>query len=979
MSPQRGSIQTSRFRSLLLMAMGIFFVLFLSASGIAKLYTDWWWFQSVGQVDVWSKILGTKIALGAIFSLIFFAVVWINLYLADRVAPPFRALTGEEELIERYHALVGDNVARLRIAVAGAFALIVGLNTAQQWETWLLFRNGGDFGVDDPLFGIDAGFYVFRLPFWTFLVGWVFGTLIFALLLTLVAHYLNGGIRASAPKDRVSGAVKLHVSVLLALLAVTRAVAYFLDRFQLVNAQRGRYDGALATDVQVQLPALNLLAIISLFGAGLFIANIRRKGWGLPAVALAVWLVSHIVVGNMLPGLYQRFRVEVEESAREKGFIGENIAATRFAYGLDESKLRSETFEYSPGLTSADVAENQEVVDDISILDRELADASFKRVEGEVQAFDFAEVLDVDRYDVGGNLEPVVLGVRELDLSSFNSWESSHVAHTHGYGVAVASADEDNDGLPQFLVSGVGSDQRLGEGFEGQLTQPQIYYDEGFTGYAVVGATRDEVDYPHTPEVAFRYDGAGGVKVDSIFRKTMFALRFQEYQLMISPFLGSDAKVIYNRDIHLRVRELAPFLDFDSDPYPVLADGQVFWVMDAYTTTNQFPYSQQVQTDSFTRGADLRSGFNYVRNSVKVVVDAYNGDVAFYVIDDEDPIVSAYQKAFPDLFTPGDEAPAALAEHFRYPTDLFKVQTDMWGRYQVDDPIQFLEGALAWQIARAPDKGVGTRTDSAAVQATPSTQARPMEPQYRTTKLPGSDQTEFVLQRAFEPRSETAANARPELRSVLVARSDAPHYGELVQYLLPVGQVLSPELVDAAIRSDSDSVVPGSDAKGVSGYITLQDSRGSSVLFGEMQLVMVGDTVLYVRPLYVKADSETAPPKLTRVIVFNGSEVAMGLDLDGAIASLSGGSVPAVSTDPVDPGDDSDPGIDPSDVDLDGLSVAELIGLADLWLGEADKAEAAGEIETAAELRTRARQALDKLGDVLGIEPSSPIKDSGDA
>ncbi len=964
MAIERGTLQPSRFRSFLLAGMGVFFVLFLSASGIAKLYTDWWWFQSVGQVDVWSKILFTKIALATVFSLVFFLLVWINLYLADRVAPPFRALTPEDDLLERYHAMVGNHTGRLRIMVAGAFALIVGLNTSQHWETWLLFRNGGDFGVADPLFNKDAGFYVFRLPFWTFLVGWVFAALIFTLMLSMAAHYLNGGIRASASKNRVSGAVKLHLSVLLALLALTRSVAYYLDRFQLVNAQRGSYDGALATDVQVQLPALNLLAIISLFGASLFVANIRRKGWGLPVVALVVWMVSHVVVGGMLPALYQRFRVEVEESAREKGFIGDNIAATRFAYGLDSSNLTTETFDYSAGLSAEVVADNQEILDDVTILDRELADAPFKRVEGDLQAFDFAEVLDVDRYEIGGQLEPVVLGVRELDLSSFGRWETRHIAMTHGYGVAVAAANEVDDGLPDFLVSGVGNDQTLGEGFEGQLSQPQIYYSEGLEGYAVVGASRDEVDYPRVPEVPFRYDGEGGVKIDSIFRKTMFSLRFQQYQPMISPFLGSDTKVIYNRDINLRVRELAPFLDFDSDPYPVLADGGVFWVIDAYTTTNRFPYSQQVQTDSFRESADLRGGFNYVRNSVKAVVDAYNGDVTLYVVDAEDPIAAAYQKAFPDLFTPASEAPASLAEHFRYPTDLFKVQTDMWGRYQVDEPIQFLEGALAWQIARAPDKDASLKADQTVVQVSPS-QSRPMEPQYRTTRLPGSDRTEFVLQRAFEPRSESADNARPELRSVLVARSDAPHYGELVQYLLPVGQVLAPELVDSAIRSDSD----------ISGYITPLDLSGSSVLFGEMQLVMIGDTVLYVRPLYVKADAKTAPPELARIIVFNGNTVAMAPTLDGAIAELTGGTVPSEPVAPVAPVDPPDPG----DVNLDGLSVAELIGLADRWLAEAEKAEVAGDVELAAELRTRARQALDKLSDVLGVEPAVPIKDSGDA
>lgn len=964
----------SRLRSFVLVGMGLAFVLFLSGSGIAKLYTDWWWFGSLDQVGVWSKILGTRITLAAVFSLIFFLLVWINLFLADRVAPPFRALSAEEDLIERYHALIGTNAPRLRAIVAGAFALLVGLNTSQQWETWLLFRNGGDFGVADPLFGKDAGFYVFRLPFWTFLVGWVFAALIFTLILTLVAHYLNGGIRASASSNRVSAAVKLHVSVLLALLAVTRAVAYYLDRFQLVNATRGAYDGALATDVQVQLPALNLLAIISLFGAGLFVANIRRRGWGLPVVALGVWMVSHVVVGAMLPSLYQRFRVEVEESARERDYIGDNITATRYAYGLDDTKLRTETFAYEPGLTAEVVSANQDILDDVTILDQELADSAFKRVEGELQAFDFAEVLDIDRYVVDGQIEPVVLGVRELDLETFETWEVSHVAMTHGYGVAVAAANQVSGGLPEFLVSGVGSDQKFEEGFEGDLTQPQIYYSEGLTGYAIVGATRDEVDYPRIPEVAFRYDGSGGVDIDTVFRKAMFALRFQQYQPMISPFLGDEAKVIYNRDINLRVRELAPFLEFDSDPYPVMAEGRVFWVIDAYTTTNRFPYAQHTGETSLAINADLRTPLNYVRNSVKAVVDAYDGDVSFYVVDDQDPLIVAYQKAFPDLFTPLSDAPAGISDHFRYPTDIFKVQTDMWGRYQVDDPIQFLEGALAWQVARAPEKRATSQVQD-TVGAAGVSQVRAMEPQYRTTKLPGSEQTEFVLQRAFEPRSKKLESARPELRSVLVARSDGDHYGELVQYLLPEeGQVSAPELVDSAIQSDGD----------ISDYITPRNLSGSSVIFGEMQLVMLGNTIVYVRPLYVQAETSTAPPKLDQVIVFNGSTVAMAPTLGLAVAELTGTESSATQDESDSGNGDPDTGETgsqptPSPSTLDGLSAAELIGLAEKWLTEADELEEAGNAAQAAESRANALGALAKLSDVLGIEPDLPIQESGDA
>lgn len=973
MANERGSVRPSRFRSLVLTGLGIIFVLFLGASGIAQLFTDWWWFDSIGHPEVFSTILGTRLALAALFSAFFALVIWVNLYLADRVAPTTRVLTPEEDLIERYHEIIGENGGRLRVLVAGALGLLVGLNTSQQWETWLLFRNGGDFGVVDPLFGKDAGFYVFRLPFWSFLVGWIFATLVFALLLTLVAHYLNGGIRAAAIRERVTPAVKLHVSVLLALLAVTRAVSYYLDRFELVNGNRGQYDGALATDVKVQLPALNLLAVISLFGAALFVANIRRKGWGLPVVALGVWLLSHIVVGGMWPAIYQRFRVEVDESTREREYIGFNIEATRYAYGLDDEGLRTEEFLYSDDLDASIIDSNQDILDDVAILDRDLAVAPFRRVEGDLQAFDFASRLDVDRYEIGGETEPVVLGVRELDLSSFTSWEARHVAMTHGYGVAVAAADSIDGGRPDFLVSGLGSDQKLGEGFEGELDQPQIYYSEGIQSYALVGATRDEVDYPSTTEATFRYDGDGGVAIDSVFRKAMFALRFQQYQPVISPFLDDETKIIYNRDINLRVRELAPFLEFDSDPYPVLSDGKVYWVIDAYTTTSQFPYSQQVSTNSFAQVAfgdpvpDLRSGYNYVRNSVKAVVGAYDGDVSFYVVDDQDPMIAAYQNVFPDLFAPVSEAPAGIEAHFRYPTDLFKVQTDVWAEYQVDDPIQFLEGALAWQVSKSPSR-VGTVKDDEEGVTQQTISRLPMEPQYRTTRLPGSTETEFVLQRMLEPKSGDS-NTRPELRSIMMARAAEGGY-ELVQYRLSDAEVdlPSPILADQAIRADSV----------VSNYIILRKGR---VQFGEIQLVRLDDTVVYVRPLYVSADSETAPPELRQVVVFSGGNVSMAPTLAGAIDGLTG-SITSSSTGNTggndDGGDTATPSI-PSSINLDGLSASELIGLIDGWLDGADVADANGENETAAELRANAREGIAKLSEILGVEPKVPTIDEGGA
>lgn len=945
-------------RTLALGLIGVVFVLFLSGSGIANLYTDYLWFDALERSSVWTSVLGTKIALAIVFTSVFFALAWGNLFLADRIAPEFRPLGPEDELVERYQAVAGPHQRRIRVVVAGLFAVFAGANTSGRWRDWMLFRNGGDFGWTDPLFNRDAGFYVFRLPFWTFVVDWTFVALIFVTMLVIVAHYLNGGIRASG-KERVTATVKIHLAALLAAVALLRAVAYYLDRFELVNAGRGVYDGALATDVEVQLPALNLLVLISLVSAVLFLATIRRAGWGMPVVAVLLWMVSHLVVGDLFPALYQRLRVEPEESVREASYIGDNIDATRFAYGLDESRLTVVDYAYEASLSTEEVNANVDILDDVATVDPSLMAETFAREQAERQGYAFNSRLDVDRYLVDGDLEPVVLDVRSLNLGGIEAgWEREHVAFTHGYGAVVAAADSDPSVAPDYLLDGYPNLSAV-EGFETDLATPQIYFSDGLDGYAIVGASRPEVDYIADGDVPFNYDGTGGVPMGSLIRRVAFALRFQELNPLISGLVTGDSEAIYLRDVSERAQHLAPFLSLDADPYPVLVDGRVQWVIDAYTTTNDFPYSQKFnRSEVLSAGADLTTGFNYVRNSVKVVVDGYDGDVAFYIVDDTDPIVAAWAEAFPGLFSDMDELPADLAEHLRYPADIFRVQTSMWSRYQVSNPEQFLEGALSWKVANEPS---GT---------TDATSELPMPPQYRVTRLPGETETEFVLQRAFVPSSADSATGRPELTGVMIARSDPEHYGQLIQYDLPAGQVAAPDLVDADINKDAE----------ISQFITLRASQGSNVRFGEMQLVMLDDTVIYIRPLYIQSTSGNAVPELTKIIAVSGSRIAMEDTLMQAVRAVTvdgGGGSSTGSTGSTDGdagGDDLGPV--PS---IGEATVADLIDLAQEYLDAADELEAAGDAEGAAENRARAQEALEQLDQLLGFSEPVTGNDSGEA
>lgn len=951
----------SRFRLVVAVAIGILLFLFVFSSGLSRLYTDFLWFDRLGQSGVWTTILSTRVVLGAAFGFVFFAALYLNLWLADRLAPSMRDLGPEDELIERYQAAIGRHSGKLRFGISALFGFIAGANTSGNWQTYLLWANSQEFGWTDPLFDRDAGFYVFRLPFWSLLIDWAFASMIFVVLIVAAAHYLNGGIRAASSGTKVIAGVKTHLSALLFVMAMLRAGAYWLDRYDLVTTARGSFTGALATDVNIQLPALNLLVLISLFCGVLFLANLRRGGWGLPVMAIGLWFLSNIVVGGIVPAVYQRLRVDPVVSQREEPFIQRNMDATRFAYGLDADRLDRVDIVLDDTFTGDDISTYSDVFDQTLLFDPELASEAFDRDQAVRSFYQFAERLDVDRYMIDGELTPVIVGARGLDVTQSpvaSNWENQHVAYTHGYGVVVAPGNPGRAQNVDYVVSGLGDDLTIDEAFAKDLEEPRVYYGEDFSGYAIIGATRDEVDFTTSANRTSltRYEGSGGVPVSSFTRRAAYALRFQDFDFLISQFVDLDqSRVIYNRDIEDRVRELAPFLEFDANPYPVIADGRTVWVIDAYTTTEEFPYSQhQAGSTSFTNStADLRLRLNYVRNSVKAVVDAFSGEVTFYVVDDTDPIITAYQGAFPELFTPMSEASDELVAHFRYPEDIFKVQTDVLSAYYVDDPVSFLQGDLAWDVAIQP---------SQASAATPAAQV-PQRPQYLVTRLPGEEETEFVVQRGFVPVTGRSFNAvtgeatgetqRPELTAIIMGRSDPANFGELVLFQLPTSFVDAPDLVNSEIQKNPE----------ISRQITLNGQEGSTVKFGEMQMLLVGDSVVFVRPFYLVADGANAKPELRFVIAVSGERIGLSQTLDGALRSVTSGGVTPPTVDP-DTGEQTDPA--PTG-DLESLSVAELVNRIDQLLSDAETVEAAGDLTTAAQLRSEAIAAVGRLEVLLGI------------
>jgi uncharacterized membrane protein (UPF0182 family) len=978
--PGRGN----RGRVVLIVAVVAAFVLLTSLRGIARFYTDFLWFDSLGQSGVWRGVLGAKVILAVIFVALFFALCWGNLFIADRIAPPYRLSGPEDELLERYHDLVAERTGWVRGIVAGVLALIAGTGVSSEWNSWLLFTNGGDFDIRDEQFGRDVGFYVFKLPFLSFVVDWLFASLLIILIVVTVAHYLNGGIRVQPPSPRVAPQVKAHLSVLLAALAVVKAADYWLQRFELTVSSRGVVDGATYTDVKAQLPALNLLVLISLAAAALFVANIFRRGWTLPVLAVGLWVFVAVAVGGIYPQYVQRFRVQPNESAKERPYIERNIEATRAALNLGGV----ETARFTPQTNADDVtlAGSEQTIRNIRLWDpaARVSGATFEQLQ-RIRNYYRIDDIDVDRYVIDGQPTQVNLGARTINPEGVpgDSWESNHLAYTHGYGLALAPSNASRGREPDFLVGNIPPeiDPRL-EGVT--LDQAGVYFGENLDGYVVVGTNRDEIDYQDAEDTRFTtYEGADGVRADSVVRRAAFALRFGDLNPLISDFMTDDSKVIFVRDVVDRVRSLAPFLDADADPYPVAVDGRIVWMVDLYTTTSRYPYAQEADTEQLSDLSGLRHDFNYVRNSVKATVDAYDGTVTLYVIDDEDPIIRAYQKAFPDLFTEGDEMSPSLREHVRYPEDLFRVQTTAYGRYHLTDPDNFYTQEDAWRVARDPGTAgadPSTPVTDTAGQATGEQRSPRIAPYYQLLQLPSTQtpasgepapsEAEMVLMRPFVPQSED--DRQQLLTAFMAARMDSEHYGELVVYQMPSGELPpGPGIAAANIRGD----------EAVSQADTELGLGSSEVLYGNLLLIPVDNALLYVQPFYVVSENEARRlPQLTKVIATFGEQVVIEDTLTDALEALFGERVatqeqPGAAPTPPTGEEGTE---EPPATGTAAERAASLLAEADGLFADADNALRDGNIgeyqEKIDEARAKVEQAQNLLADV---EAGSTDTESG--
>jgi uncharacterized protein len=824
-------------------------VVVIFGRALARFYVEALWFDGLGQSGVFWGAIRARLTLFAMFFVAFAVLAGVNVAIADKLAPS-RFPTNPHPFVDRLHELFGRRLNIYRYAVAAAFAVLMALPASTQWQAWLLYRNAQSFGTSDAEFGVDVGFYVFELPFINFVLDWLFFAVILVLLITLIVHVLNGGVMFASPIPTLSAGARGHLAVLLAVLAALKAADYWVDRYEATNETRGFVQGATYAVVNAQLPALLLLSVVAIVTAALYLTVLRTESWRLPIISSAIWLVLAVLAGYIYPAAVQGLVVNPNQQSREAPFIERNVFATREAMGLTDTTVSSVDVSFQPLSAESIAASDLQPLVDVRLLNPNEFHSRFQIEGGQEAGLTFDDV-DVDRYDVDGDgeVEQVLISARELDLDGVanRSWQGRHLINTRGCGVDMA---------PAGRVRASGRPAIESE----ELRRPELYFSPSLTSYAVAGTAETERSCAGNED----YTGTAGVQMSSFVRRLAFGLAFMDYNVLASGAIESDSQMLWVRNVRDRVEKLAPFLSFDGDPYPVVIDGTVQWVVDGYTSTSRYPYAQAVGEDvALSTDSGIPRDANYVRNSVKAVVDAYDGSVTLYVVDDDDPIIQAWMSAFPDLFTPGDDMPAELRAHLRYPEDLFRVQTNVYSKYQLE-PARFFDRDGAWSVAQAP--AVAPRDSPAATAAATQQQQQQATddqnaPEFATETsnlrfvpyytMVGSGATrDFVLLRPFVPFSRD--DQRRELQAYMTASSDPDSYGQLTVHVVDdsgSGLPEGPLSVANSMESDPE----------ISEEVTLQNSRsgGSRVRFGDLQLVNIADGLLWVRPFYVSVEQDS--------------------------------------------------------------------------------------------------------------------------
>ncbi|MCG0284323.1 UPF0182 family protein [Streptomyces sp. PSAA01] len=867
----------SRRARTLLMTLGVLAVLAMLFVMFAGFWTDWLWYRSLHYSSVFSTTLKTKIGLFFVFGVLMATAVGINIWLAHRLRPPLSAMSMEQQSLDRYRMGIAPFKKWVLLAVTALVGLIAGASAAGQWRIWLLWVNGVPFGQKDPQFHKDVAFYAFDLPWYRFLLSFGFAATVLSLIAAALVHYLYGGLRVTSPGARATAAATGHLSVLLGVFVALKAVAYWLDRYGLAVKSSdfkatGNWTGLRYVDANAYLPAKTILFCIAAICAVLFFATLWRRTWQLPVIGFGLMVLSAILIGGLYPAIVQKFQVQPNEQAKEAPYIQKNIEATRQAYGIDDSKVA----DYS-GKNDSEGGEklrkDANTTASYRLIDPSVISPTFQQLQQERKYYQFPSTLDVDRYKgADGKDQDTVVGVRELNLNGIpkRNWINDHFTYTHGYGMVAAKGtttdpNADPAGSPDFTESGLPTKSSSGGGV-GTYKQ-QVYYGEKTDQYSIVGGPQKELDYEKNGEKTTSYQGKSGVSLSNPVNRAAYAVAFGEPQILYSGAIGDGSRILYNRTPKERVEKVAPWLTIDGDAYPAVVGGRIKWVVDAYTTTNGYPYASRTTlgdstADSLSDGdrsvVAQQNKVNYIRNSVKATVDAYDGTVKLYEWDTKDPVLKTWEKAFPGTVEPKEKISKDLMEHLRYPQDLFKVQRELLTRYHVTDPTQFYSGSDAWQVPEDP-----THKDGNAVP-----------PYYLSMKMPDQKGQTFSLTTTFTP------NGRPNLGAFMSIDADAnsKDYGT-IRLLKVTSNVPGPQQVQSELNGDPE----------VAEFVRNLRGTDSDIEYGNLLTVPLDDGFLYIEPVYARGGSANYP-LLKKVGVSYGKETVFKDTLGEALDAVFGES-----------------------------------------------------------------------------------------
>lgn len=809
-----------------------------------ELIADWYWFQEVGFERVFTVTFYTQLKVAFFFGIAFFIIFFLNLFLADRLS-------------SREYWIDADDLIHLPPWEAGSqplfplillgsllFSVFAGMRGAGQWENYLRYLNATPFGLADPLFNRDISFYVFQFPFLKYLYGWLMTVFIITTLATALVYFLRRSFQFTPPRwGRITKPARCHLTILGASLFFLGTWGVWLELIEILFSKRGVVFGPGYTDVHTQIWVLKILMGVTFFCALSILSLIWRRDWRLPLVGIAGFLIVLIVGTGIYPALVQKFKVIPNEFVLEKPFIEQNIKYTRLAYQLNTIEDRE--FPAEENLTRQDLNKNDLTIKNIRLWDHAPLLATYSQLQEIRTYYKFVDV-DNDRYNINGEYRQVMLSARELSYSALpaRTWVNEHLTYTHGYGAVLGPVNRiTREGLPEFFIKDIPPVASA----DVKITRPEIYYGEMSNEYVFVRTKRPEFDYPvGEKNVYTQYNGRGGVPL-SFWRKIIFAIRFGSFTILLSDDLTPESRVMYYRKITERVNRVAPFLRFDADPYLVISpEGRLIWFLDGYTVTDKFPYSEPI-----------RQLGNYIRNSVKALVDAYDGTITLYMSDPQDPLIQTYAKIFPGIFKSLEEMPPELRRHIRYPAGFLSIQARMYSTYHMEDPQVFYNKEDLWAIPRRPGPGG----------------EQEMQPYYTIMKLPEEKKEEFVLLLPFTP------SRKDNMSAWLAARCDAPHYGKVIVYRFPKQKLIyGPRQVEARIDQDAE----------ISKQLSLWNQRGSQVIRGNLLAIPIEKSILYVEPLYLAAEKGSLP-ELKRVIVAFGNSLAMEENLELSLQRIFGG------------------------------------------------------------------------------------------